>query len=186
MWKFLRKEKTCSRCPFEAVGRPIAFPRCPGTWRRCLRFQNGFNFSKNASQANPPDSHNVVMEQPVAEPKEKTPDDTRVSSEEESTDLLKVARRNRPEARRDRAHHPHKLGDATKADHKLLGEENVSLLQHRHAVVVPDLDSHWTPSYTTNNAQETLKHLQKFVPSDQKLVLYIQIILWSLLALVKT
>ena len=35
----------------------------------------------------PPDLHHVVVEQPVVEPKEKTPDDMRVSSEEESTSL---------------------------------------------------------------------------------------------------
>ena len=35
----------------------------------------------------PPDTHNVVVEQLAVEPEEKTPDDMRVSSEEESADL---------------------------------------------------------------------------------------------------
>ena len=56
-----------------------------------MRFQKDFNLSKKDSLFNPrkdslldtpPDSHNVVVEQPTVEPKEKTPDDMRVSSEE--------------------------------------------------------------------------------------------------------
>ena len=43
----------------------------------------------------PTDSHNVVVEQPVVEPKEKIPDDMRVSSEEESTALPLIAKRSK-------------------------------------------------------------------------------------------
>ena len=42
-----------------------------------------------------PDSHSVVVEPPVVEPKEKTLDDMSVSSEEESTDLPFVAERSK-------------------------------------------------------------------------------------------
>ena len=56
-----------------------------------MRFQSGFNCSKKAYLVNlpAPDSHSVLVEQPVVEAKEKTPDDLRVSSEEESTVLSK-------------------------------------------------------------------------------------------------
>ena len=52
-----------------------------------MRFQSGFNCSKKAYLVNlpAPDSHSVLVEQHVVEAKEKTPDDLRVSSEEEST-----------------------------------------------------------------------------------------------------
>ena len=53
-----------------------------------MRFQSGFNLS-----GEPADSHNVVVEQPVVEPQK--PDDMRVSSEEESTDLPSIANRSR-------------------------------------------------------------------------------------------
>ena len=41
----------------------------------------------------PPDSHSVVAGQPVDEPEEKTPDDMKVSSEAEATDLPFIAER---------------------------------------------------------------------------------------------
>ena len=56
------------------------------------RFQKSFNLYLSNE---PPDSHTVVVERPVVEPKEKTRDDMRVSSEEESTDLPSVANRSR-------------------------------------------------------------------------------------------
>ena len=49
--------------------------------------RDDFNLSKKDSLLNPPGSHKVVVEQPTVEPKEKTPDDMRVSSEERSTDV---------------------------------------------------------------------------------------------------
>ena len=52
----------------------------------CQPFKEGLSFD-------PSDSRAVVVEQPVVAPKETTPDDTRVSSEEESTDLPFVAER---------------------------------------------------------------------------------------------
>ena len=60
---------------------------------RRTRFQNGFNLSKKASPLNPPTHTMMLMEQPVVEPTETTPDDVRVSSEEESTDLASDADR---------------------------------------------------------------------------------------------
>ena len=101
----------------------------------------------------------------MVEPKEKTFDEMRVSSEEDPTDpflsqqsprdqtqakqlagtmfvthflsapdrdvckLTEKTRapcKNRPEARGDRAHHPHKLGDAKMVDHTALSEDNES------------------------------------------------------------
>ena len=38
-----------------------------------IKFRSGFDFSRRASLVNPADSHNVVVEQLVLEPKEKTP-----------------------------------------------------------------------------------------------------------------
>ena len=93
------------------IGRLITFPRCPGTWETSrTRFQSGFNISKKASLVNSPDSDNVVVEQPVVEPKEKTLVDMRMSSEEVSTDLPFVAERSRSrqDARGDRSQPPQK------------------------------------------------------------------------------
>ena len=70
-----------------------------------------------------------------------------------------------PEARGDCVHHPQKFRDATKADYKVLNEENESSLQqHRHAVVALDLYSYWIQSFPTKTkiAQETMNYLQKF------------------------
>ena len=50
-------------------------------------------FSKEGSLVNDPDSHSVVVEQLVVEPKVETPDDMRVSSEEVSTALRFIAER---------------------------------------------------------------------------------------------
>ena len=47
--------------------------------------------SREGLSGNPPDSHNVVVEQPVVGPKEKIADDMRVSSEEETADLPFIA-----------------------------------------------------------------------------------------------
>ena len=52
-----------------------------------MGFQNGSKPFGQGFSSKPPDSHHGVVEQPVVEPNEKTPDDMRVSSEGESTDL---------------------------------------------------------------------------------------------------
>ena len=71
-----------------------------------IKFEDGFNLSKKASVVNPSDLHSVVVEQPVVEPKEKTPDDMRVSSEEESADLTHIAERSqRPTASKPTGRH---------------------------------------------------------------------------------
>ena len=44
---------------------------------RSHRVQNGFHLVKEGLSGELPDSHNVVVEQPVVEPKENTLDDTR-------------------------------------------------------------------------------------------------------------
>ena len=89
-----------------------------------------------------------------------------------SRQLPELPFRNRPEARRDRVHHPRKFGDALTADHKVLNDENGSRLQHRYAVAVQGLYFCWTQSqsYPTKKktAQETVKRLQGFAPPDQK------------------
>ena len=104
------------------------------------------------------------MEQHVVEPKVKTLDEMRVSFEFESTVLPVLAerskrpntskptgrhndftnrapRRNGPDAGGDRVHLPQNFGDALTAGHKVLNEDNESLLQHHDAVVVQDLHS---------------------------------------------
>ena len=71
----LSSRKDAIRCPRQGesrpcIGRPIALPRCPGTWETGRTgFQNGFNLSKEGLSGEPPDSHYVVVEQPVVEPK---------------------------------------------------------------------------------------------------------------------
>ena len=171
-----------------------------------MRFQTGFNFSKKAS-GELAVSHNVVVE-PVVEPNEKTLNDVRVISEEESTDLPFTAEKSkRPTKRKptDRhyvsTHFPRdpncevcKLTKTTRASCRnrpdARGDRihlNESRLQHRYAVVMQDLSSYWIQRYRTRNtAQETMKRMQKFVPPDQKPVIIILIIPWSLSVLVKT
>ena len=67
----------------------MAFPRHPSTKRH--KVPERLQFFKEGLSGEPPDPHNVVLEQPVFEPKEKTPDDTRVSSEAELTNLPFIA-----------------------------------------------------------------------------------------------
>ena len=57
-----------------------------------MRFQSDCRISKKAFLVTPfplpsppPDSHNLVVEQPVVEPKEKTPDELRVSRKVQET-----------------------------------------------------------------------------------------------------
>ena len=42
-----------------------------------------------------------------------------------------------------------KCADALTADHGVLDEENETRVQHRHAVAVQKLFSHWIQRYTT-------------------------------------
>ena len=169
---------TCTRCSFEGVRRPTANSRCQNHQETSrIKFQSGFNLSKKVSLVTSLDSHNVLVEQPVVEPKCKMPNDMRVSSAEKWTDLplitdkveetktqasqlastmfflhfpkhpnrevcklTKTTRapcRNRPDARGDRIHLPHKFVDAITADFQVLNDECESRLQHRYAVVVP-------------------------------------------------
>ena len=58
--------------PRPGIGRPIAVPgvQAPGDWSH--KVPNGFIFLNMASLVNfSPDSHNVVVEQPAAGPREK-------------------------------------------------------------------------------------------------------------------
>ena len=67
----------------------------------------------------------------------------------------------RPEAQGDRIYLPPEIGDALMADHEVFNEENES---------VQELCYYWIQGNSTQNktAQDTMKSLQKFVPSDQK------------------
>ena len=125
-------------------------------------------------------------------PKEKTPDDVRVSSEGESTDLPFGAERSRrsntsvPIGRHNVFSHFEvcKLPKTTRAPFRnrpeargprritnfFLNEENESHVQHLYAIVAQDLCSCWIQSYPTKN-QEEVKYLQKFVPPSQKLAI---------------
>ena len=172
-----------------------------------MRVESAVNFSKKVFLVTPLSFHpsdpplptrNVVVDQSVVEPNEKTLD-LRVSSNKESTDILVFAEgskrsntskptgrhivlthfskdpdcgltkttrapcSNRPDARGDRVHHPQKFGDAVKADHEVLNDENDSRLQHRCAGFFYSfrIQSYPTQSKT---AQETINCLQKFVP----------------------
>ena len=79
------------------------------------------------------------------------------------TKITRATCRNSPEARGDRIHHRHKSGNAPTADHKIVDEENESRMQHRHAVVVQDIDSFWIQCHTAKNKtlQETMNIMQK-------------------------
>ena len=50
---------------------------------------------KEGLSGEPPELHDVVVDQPAVEPKGKTPDDMRVRSQEESSDLLVFAERSK-------------------------------------------------------------------------------------------
>ena len=60
-----------------------------------IRAQSGFNLFEEGLSGEHPDSHNVVVEQTVVDPKERPSSDVRVSSEEKSTDLPFTAERSK-------------------------------------------------------------------------------------------
>ena len=200
-----------------------------------IRFEDGFNLSKKASLVNlPPPSlpllptHTVVVvEQPVVEPKEKTPDDTRgelrrrisrsssyrrkvPETRRKQTNwqarcflhmFLKIQIgcnlsettgapcRNHPEARGDRAHHPKFFGNVFTSDHKVLGQENESRLQHRYAgrgagpffFLDPML-----PNETKTLRRKRWLVCNKSCRQVKNLVFFTQVILWSFYGLVNT
>ena len=58
----------------------------------------------------------------------------------------------------------------SRADHKVLNEENDSRLQHRYAAVVQDSSFLFDPKSPNEKktAQETMNSLRKFLPPDQE------------------
>ena len=62
------------------------------------------------------------------------------------------------------------FGDLITADHKVLSEGCESRNNHRYAIVVQDLATHWIQSYPckTKTSQETQKSLQKFLERTRK------------------
>ena len=75
-----------------------------------------------------------------------------------------------PKVVKTRYHKPTTFGDTLAAEHKVLSEEIESGLQHRHAVVVQDLDTQWILSYPCRNkiADDTMRRLQRFLPPENK------------------
>ena len=69
-------------------------------------------------------------------------------------------------SRTDKIPQATKFGDTTKADHKVLNEDNESPLHHHHAVVVQNSATRWMQSYPCRNkaAQETMRNEQRFLP----------------------
>ena len=63
-----------------------------------------------------------------------------------------------------------KFGDLITADHMVLSEKCESRNNHRFAIVVQDLATHWIQSYPckTKTSQETQRSLQKFLEPDGK------------------
>ena len=67
------------------------------------------------------------------------------------------------------------LGDLITADHKVLSDSCESRNNHRYAVVVQDLATHWIQAYPCKNktSQETQRSLQKFLEPERKpIVIY--------------
>ena len=62
------------------------------------------------------------------------------------------------------------FGDLITADHKVLSESCESRNNHRYAIVVQDLATHWIQAYPceTKTSQETQRSLQKFLEPDRK------------------
>ena len=62
-----------------------------------------------------------------------------------------------------------KFGDLIAADHKVLSEGCESRNNHRYAVVVQDLATHWIQAYPckTKTSQETERSLQKFLEPER-------------------
>ena len=65
---------------------------------------------------------------------------------------------------------PENFGDLITADHKVLSDNCESRNNHRYAVVVQDLATHWIQSYPckTKTSQETQRSLQKFLEPQRK------------------
>ena len=63
-----------------------------------------------------------------------------------------------------------KIGDLTKADHKVLFEGGESPNNHRYAVVVHDFATQWIQAYPCKNktSQETENSSRKFLQPSQK------------------
>ena len=78
--------------PGQALGDRLHYSGVQAAETSHRRFQSGLNFSKSGET---PDSHQIVVEQTVVEPKEKTPNDMMLSSEEESTHLPFIAERSK-------------------------------------------------------------------------------------------
>ena len=62
------------------------------------------------------------------------------------------------------------FGDLITADHKVLSDNCESRNNHRYAVVVQDLATHWIQAYRCKNktSQETQRSLQKFLEPERK------------------
>ena len=62
------------------------------------------------------------------------------------------------------------FGDFITADHKIVSEGCESRNNHRYAVVVQDLSTHWIQSYPckTKTSQETETSLQKFLETREE------------------
>ena len=62
------------------------------------------------------------------------------------------------------------FGDLLTADHKVLSKKCKSRNNHRYAIVVQDLATHWIQSYPckTKTSQETQRSLQKFLEPNRK------------------
>ena len=72
-------------------GDRVHFPRVQALGNRSHKVPKWLQPFKEGLSGEPPDTHNVVVEKSVVEPKEKTPDDMRVSTEKESANLPCVA-----------------------------------------------------------------------------------------------
>ena len=109
----------------------------------------------NSSGKGTPPTQNVLVEKPVVEPKENTPDDMRVRSEKrvnQSSTYRRVVQKRQNTSKPTGRHNVfithfqkiplgpelRRFDDAFTADHEVLAEENECRLLHRYAVVVQD------------------------------------------------
>ena len=81
------KRTSNARCSFDCVLRSTANPSRPSKRRPVAESSRMAETFEQGLSGELLGSHNVVVEQPVTEAEEKTLDDVRMSSEEETADL---------------------------------------------------------------------------------------------------
>ena len=147
-----------------------------GATRYILKFRNG---CKNDRVPGRRDSHASSSHEPSLEPTPTRSVDLGKHSvythfpKDRNCEICQRTKITRAPCRRcsgGAVHRAENVGDLITADHKVLSEGCESRHNHRYAIVVQDLATHWIQSYPckTKTSQETQRSLQKFLEPDRK------------------